>query len=54
MKALLLIWVGIFDNQVMSITQFDTIGECEAAKAAIIAHEDAPNSGVHCIPYAER
>lgn len=51
MKALLLIWIGIGYGENQSLTKFDSLAECEAAKAAILAHDAAPNRGVHCIPY---
>jgi len=51
-KALLFIWIGIAQTQTQSIAVMDSMGECMAARAAIIASGDAPSDGVHCIPYA--
>jgi len=35
MIAVLVVWIGIGRSQTLSVTRFETLAECEAAKAAI-------------------
>lgn len=48
-KAVLIIWIGIGQSQVLDITPFDSIAECEAARSAIEVHHKRLD-GV-CVPY---
>lgn len=50
-KALLVIWIGFGYAENQSLTVVDSMEECLAARAAIIASEKAPDHGVHCIEY---
>lgn len=49
-KFILIVWVGFFDNQVLTTEKFDTRNECERAKEAIAA-EIGKKGVFKCVPY---
>lgn len=51
-KFLLIVWIGISQNQTLSIIKFDTEAECIAAKVALgHTHRQFNGDWVRCAPY---
>jgi hypothetical protein len=50
MKAILLIWIGYGNTQVLSTDRFETMEECHAAAAALAQHDQ--RLAAKCIPYS--
>ena len=49
-SALLLIWLGLAQAQILDVTRFDTMAECEAARSALIRQSERFDSPwVRCI-----
>lgn len=49
-KFVLIIWIGIGQNQVLSTETFDTLEECNAVATAIKSEMD--RAGLYrCVPY---
>lgn len=55
-KAIMIIWMGIGQAQVLTTEKFDTEAECEAAKAGIVMHYNGKwssiiDSDIECVSY---
>lgn len=51
MKALLIIWIGWGQTQVLAIDHFDSIDECLSASAAFRKYNDRLEAS--CLPYGQ-
>ena len=55
-KAIMVIWIGMSQTQALATQKFDSVGECDSAKAAISQHYENKwssilDSDIECIPY---
>ena len=50
-KFLLIVWVGVGSNQVFAIDHFDTLAECEAARATVLEVTQSYEEYHICKPY---
>jgi hypothetical protein len=48
-KAILLIWIGVLQQQTLGIDHFNSMAECQAAADALRSH-DHRLTGI-CLPY---
>ena len=53
-KFVLIVWLGYGRSSVLAIDHFDTLAECEAAKAAIYDVTDRDKEYHICKPYSWR
>jgi len=46
-KAIFIVWIG--SGQILSMIPFDSVGDCESAKKAMVAFHDRFEGD--CVPY---
>jgi hypothetical protein len=57
-KAIMIIWIGAGNTQTMAVSDFESLADCEAAKAALIQSHDGwferDLKNARCVPYSSK